>query len=310
MVFFKENFEDLVIYHIEHDYLKESTLKSEVIPLGLLKKNEAKTEDMVDIMSHYQKYCPVVEGKLQSILLGGDGLTCERAHDAWLARSDGVTQEDRLDGLVIKSEDWHKNAIICRQLRKIALQRSDVLRAFYRAEISLYDPEMMVFVDESGFDERISRRYGYSFKGTRATITRYFARTPRLSVVAAIGLDGLRCLHTFQGTVNGDKFLMFLQQDLIPNSVVVMDNAAIHHVGPVQQAILQTGAKLIFLPPYSPDLNPIEEAFSKVKGWIRSNGDVWAALTNRNDKVHMVYDAFYQLSADDCFGYFNDSEYV
>lgn len=71
---------------------------------------------MVDIMSHYQHYCPVIEGKLKPILLGGDGLTCERAHDAWLARSDGVTQEDRLDGLVIKAEDWHKNAIICRQV--------------------------------------------------------------------------------------------------------------------------------------------------------------------------------------------------
>jgi len=71
---------------------------------------------MVDIMSHYQKYCPVVERKMQSILLGGDGLTCERAHDAWLARSDGDTQEVRLDGLVIKAEDWHKNAIICRQV--------------------------------------------------------------------------------------------------------------------------------------------------------------------------------------------------
>jgi len=86
-----------------------------------MNKNEAKTEDMVDIMSHYQMYCPVVGGEIKPILLGGDGLTCERAHDAWLARTDGITQEDRLNGLIIKSEDWHKNAIICRQVNTLLL---------------------------------------------------------------------------------------------------------------------------------------------------------------------------------------------
>jgi hypothetical protein len=81
-----------------------------------MNKNEAKTEDMVEIMAHYQNYCPVINDKIKPIILGGDGLTCERAHDAWLARSDGLTDKDRLNGLIIKAEDWHKNAIICRQV--------------------------------------------------------------------------------------------------------------------------------------------------------------------------------------------------
>ncbi|KAK3741926.1 hypothetical protein QZH41_010680, partial [Actinostola sp. cb2023] len=160
-------------------------------------------------------------------------------------------------------------------LTNIALQRSDWLRAQYRANIILYAPEMLIFVDETGCDKRLQGRYGYSFQGSQALIRRDFIRSPRISAIAAIGLDGPRAIKTFHESVNAEKFVKFLEYELLPilqpynginpDSVVIMDNACIHHVRRVRRLITQTGARLIFLPPYSPDLNPIEEAFSKVK---------------------------------------------
>ena len=81
------------------------------------------------------------------------------------------------------------------------------------------------------------------------------------------------------------------------------------HVPEVRHVIEQAGVKLVYLPPYSPDLNPIEEAFSKVKGWIRSNDIVWRVV-GRNDNLPMIYEAFYQITTEDCYAYFNHPEYV
>ncbi|KAK3726526.1 hypothetical protein QZH41_004647 [Actinostola sp. cb2023] len=101
-------------------------------------------------------------------------------------------------------------------LTNIALQRSDWLRAQYRANIILYAPEMLIFVDETGCDKRLQRRYGYSFQGSQALIRRDFIRSPRISAIAAIGLDGPRAIKTFHESVNAEKFVKFLEYELLP----------------------------------------------------------------------------------------------
>ena len=105
-----------------------------------------------------------------------------------------------------------------------------------------------------------------------------------MSVIAVMSNDGVEILRVIRGTVDGDTFLEFVERDLLPvlqpfngmnpNSVVIMDNCSVHHVANVKSLIGEVGALLHYLPPYSPDLNPIEECFSKVKSCLKSTETV------------------------------------
>ena len=86
------------------------------MPLGIVLKNEMYTEDMIAVLEKFQEYCPQTKnGDLKKILCGGDGLTTKRGVDAQRARADAPTPEKRLEGLIMKSEDWHE-AILCLQV--------------------------------------------------------------------------------------------------------------------------------------------------------------------------------------------------
>ena len=180
----------------------------------------------------------------------------------------------------------HKSTI-CRSLkymdctrqvmRRIALQRSDVKRARFMAQVSAYDPSMLIWIDETGCDQRNTlRKRGYSIRGITPEDHRLLVRGVRYSAVPVMSLDGIHDLCIFEGNVNGVRFEKFVRSCLLPvlqpfnwvnkHSVVILDNASIHHVDQVVDLIENTGARLLFLPPYSPDLNPLEEVFSKVKG--------------------------------------------
>ena len=128
-------------------------------------------------------------------------------------------------------------------------------------------------VDESGSDHRDSRRkMGYGLRGIPPVSFQLRVRSTRISAVSCITTEDL---YLTEGSVNSDAFMEFVQQCLLPvlkpfngqntKSIVLLDNASIHHVEKVQEAVNGVGALLWFLPPYSPDLNPIEECFSKIK---------------------------------------------
>ncbi|CAG2202794.1 unnamed protein product [Mytilus edulis] len=102
---------EFVIYHIPHQFSKESRKKSCVIPLGILEKDENKTEEMIEIIEHLHQYTPKAHDKMMPLLMGGDGLSVERGEGAQKARADGISQEDRLEGFIWKSEDWHAHVI-------------------------------------------------------------------------------------------------------------------------------------------------------------------------------------------------------
>ncbi|XP_071137079.1 uncharacterized protein [Mytilus edulis] len=107
-----ENLKHLVEYHIQHQYAKQSEKKSNIIPLGILEKDENIMEQMIEIMEHLQQYVPTTEnGKMIPLLLGGDALSVERGDGAQRARQDARTPEQRLDGYLWKSEDWHGHII-------------------------------------------------------------------------------------------------------------------------------------------------------------------------------------------------------
>lgn len=157
-----------------------------------------------------------------------------------------------------------------------AQQRSDELRKQFQEQVSIYDPSMLVFVDECGSDKRSAlRRYGYALRGKRTVTEKLLVRGKRFSAIGILCIDGIVDVYTTDGSVDGEKFCTFIERNLLPQllpfnginprSVVIMDNAPIHHVDDAVQMIEEAGAFAICLPPYSPDLNPIEEAFSKLK---------------------------------------------
>ena len=167
-----------------------------------------------------------------------------------------------------------KNGYTRKKVQQIAKQRCIEYRAKFRAKSMLYQRDSFVWVDESGSDARKSmRRYGYALRGFPPVYHRFLARGKRVSAVAAICSDGLIGVELTTGSVDGDKFVDFLRGTLIPNmhpfdgtsskSIVVLDNCAIHHVSEVYQLFEDAGILVLYLPPYSSDMNPIEEAFSQ-----------------------------------------------
>jgi transposase len=118
------------------------------------------------------------------------------------------------------------------------------------------------------------RRYGRSPRGTRLRDHTPCSHWQTHTVIAALGVEGLRAPAVFDGPIDSPSFLAYVEQVLVPTlrpgEVVVMDNLAVHKQPEVRTAIEQAGAFLRFLPPYSPDFNPIELAFAKLKAFLRA----------------------------------------
>jgi transposase len=131
-----------------------------------------------------------------------------------------------------------------------------------------------VFLDECGVTTDLLRRYGRSPLGTRLRDHTPCSHWQTHTVVAALRLEGLGAAAVFDGPMDNPTFLAYVEQVLIPTlrpgDVVVLDNLAVHKQPEVHAAITGAGASLRFLPPYSPDLNPIELAFAKLKAFLRA----------------------------------------
>ena len=138
----------------------------------------------------------------------------------------------------------------------------------------LHDARGYVFVDESGVTTDLLRRYGRSPRGVRLRDYTTYGHWQTHTVVAALRVEGLSATAVFDGPIDNATFLAYVEQVLVPTltpgDVVVLDNLAMHKQPEVQAAIERVGARLRFLPPYSPDFNPIEQAFAKLKAFLRA----------------------------------------
>ena len=138
------------------------------------------------------------------------------------------------------------------------------------------DPSRLVFVDETWASTNMCRRYGRCRKGQRLVCPVPYGHWKTTTFVGAIRADGMTAPMVIDGAMNGDLFLAYVEQQLAPTlrpgDVVIMDNLSAHKRVGVQTAIEAVGARLQYLPPYSPDLNPIELAFAKLKHLLRSSG--------------------------------------
>jgi len=146
------------------------------------------------------------------------------------------------------------------------------MRHEFRRWLEGVDIRNLVFVDEAGVHLSLSRLYGRAVGGERVVQTRN--KAANISLLGALRWEGLIAMMTIPGSVDTPVFLTYLREILIPQlwtgAIVVMDNLKVHYAAQVQAAIEAAGAKLVFLPPYSPDLSPIELCWSKLKQLLHS----------------------------------------
>ena len=186
------------------------------------------------------------------------------------------------------------------------------------AEISIYDPAMFVWLDETSCDRRhATRKYGYSIKGLPICDQRLLVRGMRYTAIPVISIDGIHDIFIAEGTMNGERFTKFVKDVLLPHLnpfnginprfVVIMDNASIHHVEKVIDTVEnQAGAKLLYLPPYSPDLNPTGGVFSQVKNIMKQNSKVFETCSTPRSLLAMTFSS---VSTQDCLGHISNCGY-
>jgi transposase len=131
-----------------------------------------------------------------------------------------------------------------------------------------------VFIDETWATTAMARRYGRARRGQRLVAAVPHGHWKTTTLIAALRHDGLSAPCVFDGAITGARFLAYIEQVLAPTlragDLVVMDNLAAHKVEGVREAIAAAGAQVLYLPPYSPDLNPIELVFAKFKALLRT----------------------------------------
>lgn len=149
------------------------------------------------------------------------------------------------------------------------------------------DPRRLVFIDETCASTNMTRRYGRGTRGERLVCKVPFGHWKTSTFIAALRHNRVTAPLLLDGPMNGASFLAYVEQVLAPTlkrgDIVIMDNVSIHKVAGVREAIEARGATLFYLPPYSPDFNPIEQFFSKLKAILRkaaatSLASLWAVV--------------------------------
>ena len=168
--------------------------------------------------------------------------------------------------------------------------------------------ENLVFIDESGVQNNMTRLYGRIVGGTRLKESAPGGHWNTTTILSAIRLDGSTESMTIEGATTADVFLIYIRRILCPTlrstDVVILDNLSSHKVPGIREAIEKTGAPLKYLPPYSPDFNPIEKMWSKIKTTLRKI----KARTGRQLSI-AIKRAFLAITASDATGWFKSCGY-
>jgi transposase len=195
-------------------------------------------------------------------------------------------------------------------LRAAEQDRADVAKAReqWRASQPDLKPENLVFIDETGAKTNMVRLYGRAPRGRRLKAAAPFGHWMTTTFVGALRCDQITAPCVFDGPMNGSCFLAYVEHFLAPTlrkgDVVVMDNLPSHKVAGVREAIERTGASLRYLPAYSPDFNPIEQAFAKLKALLRK-----AAARTFEGLIKAIADALAEFTPQECANYITNSGY-
>ena len=200
------------------------------------------------------------------------------------------------------------------------MERNEEDRAEFKRNIAVhYRPEQLVFADESHFNRLTLRRpHAWAKRGERASRHEFQFRGAKYSMLPALSLDGILHLDVVENAVTGAAFRHFVEGLLprmnkwpLPNSVLVVDNASIHKVDGIRELVEASGMCLMFLPAYSPDLNPIELTFSSVKAWLRANRDrMNQEMDSENGSVYnALWQAVYSVTPEKARGWYKHCGY-
>jgi transposase len=182
-------------------------------------------------------------------------------------------------------------------------------RREWRAKQASFDPRRLVFLDETWASTNMARRYGRAPRGERCVAAVPYGHWKTTTFIAGLRHDSVTAPLVIDGPMDGTVFLEYVRTFLCPTlgagDMVIADNLSSHKVAGVREAIEAKGATILYLPPYSPDLNPIEKLFAKLKALLRK-----AAKRTVNalwDHIGLLLDTF---SHEECRNYFASSGYV
>jgi len=182
------------------------------------------------------------------------------------------------------------------------------MRDAWKASQSEMNIDQLVFLDESGVNTGMTRLYGRSFSNERIIDYTPDVRFERTTILSSIRVNGNMVPLVFEGALNGEFFKAYISQCLAPTlnkgDIVIMDNLTSHKVKGVIEPIIAAGASVIYLPPYSPDLNPIELMWSKMKAHLRKV----KARTKELLEI-AIAEALEHITTSDIMGWFNENGY-
>ena len=185
---------------------------------------------------------------------------------------------------------------------------AEARRAFIRRQPAL-DPGHLVFIDETWASTNMTRRYGRAARGLRLLAPVPHGHWKITTLVAGLRRSGITVPCVFDGAINGERFRGWVEQMLAPtlrpDDIVLLDNLSSHKVVGVRAAIEAQGAQLVYLPPYSPDLNPIEQAFAKFKAALRQ-----AAERTREGLWQLIGQTLDRYPPQECRNFFNNAGYA
>ena len=171
------------------------------------------------------------------------------------------------------------------------------------------DPRRLVFIDETWIKTNMTPLRGWGPKGERVRGFAPHGHWQTLTFLGALRCDGLFAPCVFDGPINGECFRAYVEQQLVPvlrpGDIVIMDNLGSHKSAALRRIIRGVGARLWYLPPYSPDLNPIEQAFAKIKHWMRI-----AQKRTLDDTWRHIGDLVSAIQPSECSNYFANAGYA
>jgi len=201
------------------------------------------------------------------------------------------------------------NSFSCPEKKSLAAsERDEKARTKFRNLTGALDVGKYIFIDEMGSNLGLTRLYGRAAPGQRVYDQVPGDRGGNVSTIGALGLNGMRTGLSVPGAIDGETMLFFVEELLVPTlnrgDIVLMDNNPIHKLDDIEDALEAVGAGVLFLPTYSPDLNPIENCWAKVKAILRSLKPRTLA-----DLLAALADAFSSITVLDILGWFRHCGY-
>ncbi|RXW14516.1 hypothetical protein EST38_g11337 [Candolleomyces aberdarensis] len=204
-----------------------------------------------------------------------------------------------------------------KRVQKLAKERDPVLCANFVHRIGQYNLLCLISIDEVSKDDRTyARLWGRSPVGERAEQHDPFVRKRRFSMCAAMALnEGIIASRVIKGSFTHNSFYEYLRDDVLPTttpypgprSVLILDNARIHHSEEIRELVHSFGCRIEYLPPYSPDYQPIEQAFSSIKSYLRRIG---LGFYTRETHYYELYEACTRITPEMTWGFFRHAGYV